>query len=190
MNHSIISQIKNGKVGVIPTDTLYGLIGSALNQETVKRIYQTKDRSENKPFIILISSPEDLTLFDIQLDEKTKTFLQKLWPNPISVIFDCPDDKLAYLHQGTRSLAFRVPKDKKLLEILEQTGPLVAPSANPEGKPPAQTIKEAKQYFGNGVDFYVDNGKLTSLPSTLIKIEGRQVTILRQGVFQLPPDLY
>lgn len=181
----LIEKIQNGKVGVIPTDTLYGLVGSAFNKQAVERIYQIKDRSEDKPFIILISSLEDLKLFKIQVSDQTKKFLEKNWPNPVSVILECPHKDFTYLHRGTKSLAFRIPNYSKLLQLLQKTGPLVAPSANPEGKPPAQAVKEARDYFGNKVDFYLDGGKLTDQPSTLIKIQNNKVILLREGVFRL-----
>lgn len=186
MDQDVVKLLKSGTVGVIPTDTLYGLVSSALNEETVERIHKIKDRSANKPFIILISSLEDLKLFDIQLDEKIKKFLNQLWPNPISVVLPVPEDKFTYLHRGTKSLAFRIPQTSELLSLLKETGPIVAPSANPEGEPPAQTIEEAKNYFGDLVDFYLDGGKLSSSPSTLIKIEDNKIITLREGVFKLP----
>lgn len=185
MNQNAINLLKKGGVGIIATDTLYGLVGSALNKETVERIYQIKGRSENKPFIILISSIEDLRLFDILIDEKVKNYLKQTWPSPVSVILPCPSEKFAYLHKETQNLAFRLPDDEKLLDLLKETGPLVAPSANPQGKPPAQTIEEAKKYFGDNLDFYSGKGKLTGSASTLIQIKNDEIKILRQGTFTI-----
>jgi L-threonylcarbamoyladenylate synthase len=61
----------------------------------------------------------------------------------------------------------------------------VAPSANPEGKEPAKTIEEAKRYFTDKVDFYVDAGKLDSQPSTLISIINGAIEVLREGVVKI-----
>ncbi|MEK7089665.1 MAG: Sua5/YciO/YrdC/YwlC family protein [Patescibacteria group bacterium] len=63
-----------------------------------------------------------------------------------------------------------MPKGVALRSLLKQTGPLVAPSANPEGEMPARTIREAKKYFGNRVDFYVDSGMQKGAASTIIQI--------------------
>lgn len=184
MDTKIINFLKNGGVGVLPTDTIYGLVGSALSQQAVERIYKLKSRTPSKASIILISSIDDLKLFYIQLTEEVKKFLEKIWPNPVSVILSCPKDKFAYLHRGTKTLAFRIPKNKKLLELLKQTGPLIAPSANPEGQPPAEDIGQAKDYFKDSVDFYLDGGKLSSPPSTLIEIQNGKVIVLREGAFR------
>lgn len=186
MDQNIINLLKNGGVGILPRDTLYGLVGRALNQETVTKIYHLKGRSSHKPLIILISSVEDLKLFNISLSEKFANFLMKIWPNPLNVILPCPDKKFTYLHRGAQSLAFRIPDKADLLQILQAVGPLVAPSANPESLPPAQNLKEAKKYFGNQVNFYIDGGNLSSQPSTLITLENDQLKILRQGIFQIP----
>lgn len=185
MKQKIIKILQDGGTGVLPTDTLYGLVTCALNEEAVKRVYQIKGRTPNKPFIILISSLQDLHKFDVQIDKKTKKFLHKIWPNPVSIILPCLSSQFGYLHRGIKTLAFRMPKDEKLLNFLSQTGPLIAPSANPEGKPPAQTMEQAKEYFGNLVDFYIDGGNLTSKPSTLIKIEDNQIQVLREGAFNI-----
>ena len=83
--------------------------------------------------------------------------------------------RFEYLHRGTAALAFRVPKSAWLRKLLQKTGPLIAPSANFEGEPPALSFRAAKKYFGKSVDFYVDAGRLISKPSTLIKIEKGKV---------------
>lgn len=169
----------------MPTDTIYGIVGSALNPETVEKIYSLRKRSLNKPFIILISSLDGLKQFNVNLTEKQQEFLQKHWPNPLSVILPCNEEKFSYLHRGTYSLAFRMPKDEKLLGILKKVGPLVAPSANVAGGKPAETIDEAKKYFGEKVSFYM-TGKINLKPSTLIQLsEQGNAAVLREGSFKL-----
>lgn len=174
----IIKRLKNGEVAVIPTDTLYGIVGSAKNPDTVEKIYWLKHRQPDKPCIILISSLNDLESFGVDLSEETTASLMQYWPGPVSIILPCPSPQLEYLHRGSFSLAFRWPENPQLLEILNQTGPLIAPSANPEGQPPAINIEMAQQYFGNEVS-YLDGGELTNRPSKLIQILGGEIHILR-----------
>ncbi|MBI2196252.1 threonylcarbamoyl-AMP synthase [Candidatus Daviesbacteria bacterium] len=178
----IIKPLKVGEIGVIPTDTIYGIVGSALNPKAVERIYTLRKRGKDKPFIILISSIDDLKNFEVKLTREQKDFLEKNWPNPLSVVLSVRSDRFQFLHRGKNSLAFRMPKDEKLLELLKQTGPLVAPSANLAGLKPVETTKEAKKYFGSKVAFYLDGGKLKSKPSTIIQLyeDGTQI-ILRRG---------
>jgi len=168
----------NGGIGVVATDTIYGIVGRALNQATVERIYVVKRRTPTKPFIILIADIGDITQFGITLDDHTKAILEKYWPGPVSIILECDNPDLAYLHRGTKSLAFRMPEKTELQTLLQQTGPLVAPSANPEGLEPATTITEAKSYFGDTVDFYQE-GIVTGRASKIIRITDGGEEIIR-----------
>jgi L-threonylcarbamoyladenylate synthase len=177
-NQDIIRSINSGGVGVLATDTLYGIVGKALDEAVVERIYQLKRRHPDKPFIILISDYDDLKLFGIEMNRKLLGELEKYWPGPVSIILPCMSEELSYLHRGTFSLAFRIPDKKSLRQILKSTGPLVAPSANPQGEDPARTISEAKKYFGDEVDFY-QAGKVGSTPSKLIRITKGETEVLR-----------
>lgn len=182
MEEEIIEQLLAGQVGILATDTLYGVVASALKKETVERIYAVRKRDLQKPMIILISVIEDLKFFGVRLSGRQEKKLQTIWPGAVSVVLACNEEKFEYLHRGSNTLAFRLPKDEKILGLLEKTGPLVAPSANLAGQPPAVTIKEAKRYFGDRVDFYVDSGMLKSESSTIIKLEKNgEVEVLRQG---------
>lgn len=155
----IAERIKQGEIGVIPTDTIYGIVCSAFNENSVEKLYKIRKRNKDKPMIILIGSVNDLKLFNIDA-------IVKNWPEKTSIVFDCND--FEYLHRGKRSLAFRLPHNKDLIDILKISGPIVAPSANIGGAKPAENIKEAKSYFGDKIDFYLDVGTIKSKPSKII----------------------
>lgn len=104
--------LKEGAIGVIPTDTIYGIIGSALNKNTVKAIYKLKKRDPKKPMIILISDIKEIEIFGIKLNNKQKNLLEKFWPGKVSIIFDYFFNKFFYLHRGTNVLAFRLPEKR------------------------------------------------------------------------------
>jgi L-threonylcarbamoyladenylate synthase len=160
-----------GGVGILPTDTLYGVLGSALSADAVDRIYALKRRDRRKPFIVLIAEMNDVERFGVVLSDAVRQELAKYWPGPTSIILPTVDDSFTYLDRGTDAIAFRVPNDDDLRALLRETGPLVAPSANVEGASPATTIEEARKYFGTEVDFYVDGGALDGKPSKLIALD-------------------
>ncbi|EKE25060.1 MAG: hypothetical protein ACD_5C00309G0002 [uncultured bacterium] len=172
----------DGGVGVLPTDTLYGLVGVALDENSVERIYKIRKRDLKKPMIILISSIDELKQFGILLNFEQKKVLKKIWPAKVSIVIECLDKKMNHLLRGGKSLAFRMPNDKDLLSLIKKTGPLVAPSANLAGQNPAESFGEAYKYFKDEVDFYVDNGKIKGEPSTLIQLgNDGKFKLLRQG---------
>jgi L-threonylcarbamoyladenylate synthase len=172
--------LKEGAIGVIPTDTIYGICTSAFNKKSVEKVYKLRKRNPNKPCIILISNFDDLKKFNVKLNSWQRKILEKLWPGRVSVILSCRDSEFSYIHRGTNSLSFRLPKDKLILNILKISGPIIAPSANWEGYEPAKNIREAKRYFGDKV-FYLDRGNLISKPSTLIDLRKKKIKILREG---------
>jgi len=182
----LVEILKKGGIGVLPTDTLYGIVGIALNKRTVERIYKVRRRNPSKPMIILIGSFFDLQLFGIEIEKGIENYLKKIWPGKVSVVLPYFGKKFFYLSRGTESLAFRFPKNKKLLNLIKKTGPLVAPSANPEGFHSAKTIHRAKKYFGDNVDFYVDEGRIVSPSSTIITFrENGKIKILRRGAYKI-----
>ncbi len=183
----ITNILKNGGIGILPTDTLYGLVGSALSEKAVLKVAILKKRGKGKPFIILISKISGLKIFGVEINQEEKSIIKKYWPGPVSIVLKCPnhDREMSYLQPLNQTLAFRCPNLKWLNVLLKATGPLVAPSANPEEFPPAETIEQAKKYFGNTVDFYVDRGKLRGLPSTLVEIQGDNVVVRRSGAIKI-----
>jgi len=182
------SEIKSGKVAIIPTDTIYAISGSALLPKTVERIYNLRRRTSSKPMIILIESEKQISDLGLNLSTEQIKLLFKLWPNPLSVVVDVVSKKLHYLHRGKNSLAFRMPNNEFLLKLLKITGPLVAPSANFEGEDPAINIDAAKKYFKDSVSIYIDAGELKSKPSTVAKLERSKLKILREGAFKIPKE--
>lgn len=193
MNHDsykkIIGILKRNGIGVIPTDTIYGISTSAMSKKAVEQAYKILKRNPKKPFIILISSVRDLALFKIKLDSDTKKLLKKIWPGKVSVILPVTSKKFRYLHRGTKTLAFRLPAKTRLVKLLKKTRPLISTSANPQGQKPAQTIAEAKKYFGDKVNFYINEGKINSLPSTLIEIKNDRIRVVRKGIGKIPRDI-
>lgn len=174
----LITSLKSGGLAVIPTDTIYGVVCSALNPAAVERLYEVKQRDRSKACIVLISDLADLDQFEPLISPPIRQVLSKVWPGPTTVVLDCHG--FTYLHRGKESLAFRWPADAKLCELIAQTGPLIAPSANPEGQPPATTIKEARDYFDDQISIYVDGGTRVGSPSRLIKLAADgTVTVLR-----------
>ena len=127
--------LRNGGVGVMPTDTIYGIVSSAFNPQAVERIFEIKKRDKKKALIVLISQVEDLEIFGVKIDNQAKILLQKFWPEPVSVIFPV-SQKWSYIDRGIGKIAFRLPAQKWLQDFIRESGPIVAPSANREGDKP------------------------------------------------------
>lgn len=174
----LIALIKDGAVGVLPTDTVYGLVASAVNEEAATKLYKLKHR-ESKPGTIIAASIDQLV--ELGIPRRYLKAVEQFWPGAVSVIVPA-EPSLSYLHLGKFSLACRVPSDEYLQKLLLKTGPLVTTSANAPGEVTSHTVIEAEKYFGDQVDFYVDGGDLSDREaSTIIRIVDDAVEVVRQG---------
>ncbi|HSX27910.1 MAG TPA: L-threonylcarbamoyladenylate synthase [Candidatus Saccharimonadales bacterium] len=183
-NPQTAAQIAAGGVGIIPTDTLYGMVASALQPQAVQRVYELKGRASSKPCIILIDRPERALEFGVPATELA--MVRQYWPGALSVIFSTIDPRFAYLRRSLGVPPFRVPDRADLRDFLARSGPIIAPSANQEGETPVATIKEAQAAFGDSVDVYIDGGKLQGEPSTIVKVHAdHNLEIIRQGSLHL-----
>lgn len=178
-NEAIRNLANSGSVGILPTDTVYGVVAKASDKQAVARLYALKQR-KSKPGSIIASSIDQLA--ELGIKSRYLKAVEQFWPGAVSVIIPVSDPSLDYLHQGKMSLAVRIPKPKELRDLLNKTGPLLTTSANPPGEDTAINIEQAKNYFNTQVDFYIDGGDLSNhKPSTIIRVLDDAIEVIRQG---------
>lgn len=153
-----MSNKKYSELIISTTDTVLG-IGGKVNEKIKKLIYEIKGRDENKKLIILVSSIKQARMFpewNIQADQYAK----KYWPGATTLVVN---------NQG-----FRMPNQKKLLEYLEQNGPIYMSSCNLSNAPVCKTIEDAKLIFPEIKNIY-NFGKMTQQPSQIIRVEDGEI---------------
>ncbi|OGC45813.1 threonylcarbamoyl-AMP synthase [candidate division WWE3 bacterium RBG_19FT_COMBO_34_6] len=165
----ISTALKNGKIAVLPTDTIYGFHCLASDENAINKINNLKGRDQNTPYITLISDVSDLQNFGITLSDYELRVTKNLWPGRNTIIFTRDD----------LSKSFRLPDYKFLIDLLKMTGPLVSTSANKHGAPPSRSVDEIYKIFKNMVDLYVDGGMLANPASSIYKIENENVVKIR-----------
>lgn len=170
----------SGQVGIIPTDTIYGLAAAADNPEAVKRITDIKQgEGQYSPGTVVAANVEQL--IGLGVDETTVRQVQHLWPNPLSIELPIGEE-LRHLYQDGAHRAFRVVANDRLRALLEKTGPLLTSSVNLHGQPAANNLDEALKYFADKVDFCVEGGDLSGHPpSTVARFRDGRLEVLRQG---------
>lgn len=178
--------LKAGAIGVIPTDTVYGLVAKAGKRSAVERMYKVKERPHQAGTTIGASIGQ---FGELGFPYAPLAAANRYWPASLSVVVDATD-VADYLKVDRDSLPLRIPDSPQLLQLLAGTGPLMTTSANHPGAPTATNIKQAMAYFGDSVDFYVNVGDLGDRPpSTIIGFDNKgQILIHRQGAVTLPKD--
>lgn len=169
-----VKAIKEGKVLVCPTDTVYGLICDAGNEEALERLYKIKNRPKNKLIPVFISDIE-MAKKIAEISREQEKFLSKVWPGAVTVVLKKKD--------GSGTIGLRIPNHKLLLGLAKQTGPLAETSANISGQPDSTKIKEVlNQFRGRKFqpDLIIDGGDLPpSKPSKVIDLTVSPFKVLR-----------
>lgn len=180
---ALAEMILDGAVGVIPTDTVYGLVAKASRKSAIDRLYRIKPR-HLQPGTTIGAAIEDFRELGFPEAELKKS--QHYWPNPISVVMDATHVD-TYLKKRRTDLPVRIPNDWSLTRLLKVTGALMTTSANAPGQPTATNVQAAMDYFGDSVDYYVDAGDLGNRPpSTIIGFEANgNVIVYRQGAVKV-----
>ena len=102
---------------------------------------------------------------------------KKLLPGPVTIIFP------STVHFFGSTIGVRVPNNRIALKILRRIHPLTCTSANLHGLPPPSSVREAMEQLGDKIDIYVDGGKCVHCgPSTVIRVEGKKIKLIRRGV--------
>lgn len=150
----ITEVLANGGIAVVRTDTIYGIIARVSKKRAVEKVYEVKHRDLSKQCIVLISGSGSVR-------EHSALIAKYSSPDqpPTSVIVPKTNEH-EWVLRGGDTVAYRVVHDEFLKKVVQAVGPVIAPSANPEGLPPARNITEARAYFGDEVDVYIDGGEV------------------------------
>ncbi len=180
LDTTVIEALRADKLVMAPTDTIYGLLARADSPRAVDELYRVRRRDRTKSCIILLGSTNDIP----ELTTEQRYIYDQLYcERPTTIVTRVSPDVMPHLVRTDATLAFRVvPPETALSELIRLVGPLLAPSANLAGQPPATTINEAIAYFGDQVAVYVDGGEVAeAVPSRIITFtDDGQVVTLRQ----------
>ena len=174
----------SGGIIISPTDTVYGILGDATNEMAIQKIFTVKVRPETKVLPIFVKDIAAARRLAYISDAKAG-FLEKVWPGPVTVVFD-HKEKLPSSLTGGFTIGIRVPNNHFLQTLLGKLPfPLVQTSANMTGKPPAQNLEEIKRYFtGKEIepDLIIDGGIIKGQPSVVIDFTRDKPLVLRTGI--------
>ena len=175
--------IKEGNLVLFPTETVYGLGGDALNENSSRLIYAAKGRPSDNPLIVHIARMEDLPAIVKSVPEKAKTIAERFWPGPLTMIFEKSESVPYGTTGGLDTVAVRMPSDPIAAALIRAAGGFVsAPSANTSGRPSPTTAEHVRVDLEGKIDMILDGGDVQiGLESTIIDVTGDAPVILRPG---------
>lgn len=180
----IVDFLKQGKVVVLPTDTIYGFSALASNQKAVDRIFSIKKREEKRPFITLVSSLEMAQQYAHIEDSKIEQ-VKIIWQNerPTTIIFLAKNNLAKGVVSMEGKISMRLPKSDFLIKILNRISePIVSTSFNLSGEDYISSLDRLELVFkeGNRPDLIVDAGPAkTNKPSKLVDLSGDIIKVIR-----------
>lgn len=179
LDKSVKEALTNDKLIVAKTDTIYGILARADSVESMKKLYEAKQRSPKDPSIILVADANSIPGLT---SEQRKIYQELSNHQPTTVAINVSDNFLPHLPRNNDTLAFRAVPNSPLSSLIKSTGYLLAPSANPKDLPPARNITEAIEYFGETVAVYVDSGEVSGAkPSQIVAFgDENQVVYIRK----------
>jgi L-threonylcarbamoyladenylate synthase len=180
----VIAAVRGGLPVLLPTDTVYGLVGSAEREDYATRVYRVKGRNETKPTALLAGSLESLLECVPELRGRSEVIARALLPGPFTLILPNPARRYRWL-TGVRTdaLGVRVPKLPEASQrVVDAAGCLMATSANDPGGPDPVTLDDVPQRIREAVAAELDLGPLPGTPSTVIDFTNDEPLVIREGI--------
>jgi len=182
---SCASTLGDGGIIVFPTDTVYGIGCNPYYDESVERIFQIKDRSEDKPLPVMGYSISDIEKL-VHMSPLAKSLAQYFWPGALTIVSPCKDNNISRrVMAGGDNLAVRIPGNRCTQSLLRFCKYLIGTSANVSGRKPCTSSYEVLSSGLSGFDLVLDGGALEGgIESTIIEVIDSNVRILREGVIK------
>lgn len=181
-----VTALRDGRLVVLPTDTVYGIAADAFAPAAVSALLLAKGRGRDYPVPVLVGNPGVLHGLVAIAPEPAVRLTERFWPGALTVIVESAPSLAWDLGDAGGTVAVRMPDSRVALDVLERTGPLAVSSANRHGQQPAETGRAATAQLGRAVELYFDAGPLNDgLPSTIVDCTISPPRVVRAGALSI-----
>ena len=174
--------VGQGKLVVLPTDTVYGVGADPFDPGGVAALLAAKGRGRDKPPAVLVPNAQTVDGLAMNVPSYARRLMERFWPGGLTLIFRAQPSLMWDLGDTNGTVGLRMPDDEFALALLESTGPLAVSSANRTGERPVTSVADAGFAFGPAVEVYLDGGpRQNELASTIIDCTRADPRLLRRG---------
>lgn len=172
-----------GEIVAFPTETVYGLGANALDVNAINKIFAVKNRPNDNPLIVHVSSINQASLLVKEISPSAKILMDNFWPGPLTLVIKKSSIVSNSVTAGLDSVAIRMPSNKIALELIKKAKvPLAAPSANSSTKPSPTRAEHVFEDLNKKIPLIIDGGICDiGIESTVIDMTKKPFTILRPG---------
>ena len=190
MNKNILKAIEifnKGGIVIFPTDTAFGIGCRIDKEESIKKLFEIRERPESQPTPILVSNLEMAQKYLESISADVEKLMKKFWPGALTIILPCKTSKVPSLVRGGgKTLGVRIPNNKKIFSIIEALKvPILGPSANIHGESTPYSLEDLDKRLIAQVDYVMSGETLVKEPSTVIDCSRLPWKILRKGAVSL-----
>ena len=179
---SAVSAVKDGRLVVLPTDTVYGVGADAFDPAAVTALLAAKGRGRDMPVPVLVGSWQTIDGLAFAVPKAARELIHAFWPGALSLVVQQAPSLQWDLGEGRGKVMVRMPLHPVAIELLREVGPMAVSSANISGRAPAITADDARRQLGELVGVYLDAGpSQQQAASTIIDLTGPTPHILREG---------
>lgn len=186
-------RLRAGELVAIPTETVYGLAGRALDERAVAQIFETKGRPRFDPLIVHVPTVEAVGPLARSLTASFFALAEAFWPGPLTLVVPKSERVPDLVTAGAATVAVRIPGLEQTRALLEAVGaPLAAPSANRFGRLSPTTADAVEAQLGPGLPVLDAGPCRVGVESTIVSLAHDPPLLLRPGglaVEQLLPHL-
>ena len=177
-----VTAVQQGRLVVLPTDTVYGAGADAFTPSAVSALLEAKGQSRNAPPPVLVGSVRAASALAESLGAFGQDLIDEFWPGPLTLVFRASSTLQWDLGDSLGTVAVRMPLHPLALELLRRTGPMAVTGANLHRRPATTTAAEAEAELGSAVSVYLDGGRCAdNSPSTILDLTGTVPRLLRAG---------
>ncbi|HME48894.1 L-threonylcarbamoyladenylate synthase [Mycobacterium sp.] len=179
---SAISAVKDGRLVVLPTDTVYGIGADAFDASAVAALLSAKGRGRDMPVPVLVGSWHTVDGLALSVPHAARELVRAFWPGALSLVVRQAPSLQWDLGEARGTVMLRMPLHPVAIELLREVGPMAVSSANISGQPPAVTAQDAHRQLGELVAVYLDAGpSQRQAASTIVDLTAATPRILRLG---------
>jgi Sua5/YciO/YrdC/YwlC family protein len=177
----LVKALKEKKVIAFPTETVYGLGVVYDSLTAITALKKAKQRPENKPFTLMVSDKKVIHEF-AEINQRDQCLIDAFMPGAITFIFNKKVNLADYITNGFSTIGIRYPNDPFVVRLIKEVNkPLLVPSANISGMPPAFNHKEVIEQFDGEIEYVVEGECVSEVASTIIDLTTDEIKLIRQG---------
>lgn len=178
----IMSVINNKELVILPTDTVYGIVGDALDENVIHKVFDAKKRDYSKPLILMVSSIDMLKKYVKNISNLEQILIDRYWPGKLTILFEKNEFVSDLITSNSNLVGIRYPDNKEIVELIDRLDkPLISTSCNISSKEVITRVDMIEKEILDKISYVYDGGELSNVSSTIVQVIDNRIKIIRDG---------